>query len=67
MMITDGQKSHIKELLERAEADLADYTPKELEQLTCREAANIIDDLKSELFNQRLKQRLYAREQARRQ
>ncbi len=49
MGITDGQKSYIKELLERTGADLADFTGKELERLSYREASEIIDSLQDEL------------------
>lgn len=59
MGITDGQKSYIKELLERLNGDLADYTNKELEDLTCREASEIIDYIKDELRALRMQQALY--------
>ncbi len=52
-MITDGQKSYMQELIDQLQVDLADYTEKEANELTCREAADIIDDLKAERFARR--------------
>lgn len=48
MMITEGQKSYLKEILEQMDVDLADYTEKELDELTCRDADAILADLKAE-------------------
>lgn len=61
LMITDGQKNYINELLERADADLADYTGKELEKLTCREASEIIDSLNDEIRARKRQQQSYYR------
>jgi hypothetical protein len=63
MMITDGQRSYIKELLVKAEASITEYTSNKLEDLDCREAANIIADLKSKLYRKRLQRTLCRRQQ----
>ena len=64
IMIFDGQKSYIREMLEKTETDLADYTGKELDKLTCREASDIIEELKDTLrakrFQQEMERRNYA-------
>jgi hypothetical protein len=49
--ITTGQKTFIKSLLEELDADLADFTGKELQALTFDEASGIIDELKAERMN----------------
>ncbi|MGE5494586.1 MAG: hypothetical protein ACM3S4_04720 [Burkholderiales bacterium] len=58
IMIFDSQKSYIRELLEKTGTHLADYTNKELDKLTCREADRVMESLKEELRAQRLQQRL---------
>ena len=47
-MATVGQKTFIKDLLEQLDTDLADFTAKEMEELTWQDASSIIDELKTE-------------------
>jgi len=53
IMIFDGQKSCIEELLTKLKANLADWTDKQMNELTCREADQLIAELKAESTMQR--------------
>jgi len=56
-MATVNQQEFIRELLDALDADLADFTGKELHELTVAEASVIIADLKSEQFIRRCRRR----------
>lgn len=52
-MATEGQKNMIRDLLKQRGANLADFTAKEMRELTVTDASVIIADLKSLQFIRR--------------